>query len=156
MIPRMAKIDLCEVCAAKLRVILREHGAEAMAMAVGEILCDHCRAKVPGYTVGKTLVTSLKPPPEPRVCTANGLPLGDVEKAENFAQWAIALLHRGYEPCGAGATHVGFAGNLLCTVHAEAARVALRNPDCIANLRLGRGRTEEEIAQIVRPLEDVS
>lgn len=148
-------MSLCDDCAATLRVVLREKGEEALGRAVGEVLCGKCRAQLPGYGPDRELTTSLKP--APKTCVANIAPTGDVDKSQNMLQWAVAMLRRGYEECGQGATHITLPDErALCQVHAEAARVALRNPDCVANMLLGRGRTEDEIANLVRPLEDVS
>jgi hypothetical protein len=45
------KIELCEACAAKLRVLVAERGQEAMARAVGPLIakCAQCRPQLPGY-----------------------------------------------------------------------------------------------------------
>jgi len=56
----MAKVPLCPSCAAQLRVVLAERGETAMARAIGDVLCETCRARVPGYVPGKRLVTYLK------------------------------------------------------------------------------------------------
>lgn len=55
------------------------------------------------------------------------------------------------EFCQEPTTHTG-DGNRLCALHAEELRQALRNPHTLGNVILGRARTEEEIALLVREL----
>ena len=57
------KLNLCQQCAAKLRTILQVRGEDAMAAAVGDVLCDDCYAKVPGYARGLRLTVRLKKTP---------------------------------------------------------------------------------------------
>lgn len=54
------KLELCDACAAALRVILRTRGAEAMAEAAGDLLCDGCKRKIPGYDPRRRLAINLK------------------------------------------------------------------------------------------------
>ena len=55
----------------------------------------------------------------------------------------------GGERCGQPATHQSAIVARLCTTHANLLRERLRNPDTVANVLLGRARTEEEIAKLV-------
>lgn len=58
-----ARVNLCPRCAAELRAILAAKGVEAMARAIGRVLCATCRKGVPGYRPGQRLVTHLKARP---------------------------------------------------------------------------------------------
>jgi hypothetical protein len=46
-----------------------------------------------------------------------------------------------------------FADQPCCDVCAERWRVAARDPNTILNVRIGRARTEAEIAAMVRPIQ---
>lgn len=54
------KVNLCRDCADKLRAIMKAEGEQAMGRAVGKVLCDRCRAAIPGYEPGRPLETALK------------------------------------------------------------------------------------------------
>lgn len=56
------------------------------------------------------------------------------------------------ERCGDPATHWSQLGP-RCTKHAEELRAALRNPNAIINLSVGRGRSEKEIERFVKELQ---
>jgi hypothetical protein len=58
-----AKISICLDCAAKLRDVRDAQGEEAMAAAMGEILCEGCLSRVPGYEPGRRLEVVLKKTP---------------------------------------------------------------------------------------------
>lgn len=58
--PGVARLYLCGTCAANLRIIRDAHGSAAMAAAIGDILCDPCKRRVPGYQPGQRLVVKLK------------------------------------------------------------------------------------------------
>lgn len=62
----LAKISICLDCAAKLRKVRDEEGEQAMAAAMGGILCERCLSRVPGYEPGRRLEVVLKKtPPTP-------------------------------------------------------------------------------------------
>jgi hypothetical protein len=56
---RQVKLMLCPACAGKLRSLRDAHGVEAMAKAIGRVLCTSCRRQIPGYETGP-LETVLK------------------------------------------------------------------------------------------------
>jgi hypothetical protein len=64
--PMLFKLDLCNDCAAKLETILRSRGEDAMAESLGDVLCEGCLARVPGYEPDRKLVGKMKrTPPAP-------------------------------------------------------------------------------------------
>lgn len=89
-------------------------------------------------------------------CRANRhpVPSGDLPPVE----WLKATFQqmRDYEPCGRPATHLARGDRKpLCDAHAAQLREALRDPQTFGNILAGgRARTEQEIAAMVRPMQD--
>lgn len=86
------------------------------------------------------------------ICRSNKLSPPDPAPAAR--SWLASAIYRvlHYEPCGAPATHLAYQNMPMCSDHAEKFRISLRSADCAMNLAIGRGRTEAEIDDLVRPI----
>ena len=85
-------------------------------------------------------------------CKANRLPPVDPEVG--VKSWLLECFKRilSYEACGEPASHLAYGDLPMCPAHAEQVMATLREANCVANVHLGRGRTEGEIAEMVRPI----
>lgn len=84
-------------------------------------------------------------------CRSNRLPPPDPSDLKSWIADAVYRIFH-YEPCGQPASHLAHGRMPMCPEHAEKFRTSLRSADCTMNLRIGRGRTESEIAELVKPI----
>jgi hypothetical protein len=56
----LMKLNLCQQCAAKLRAVRDRDGEEAMARAIGEVLCQECRRQIPAPPGARIVTLSKK------------------------------------------------------------------------------------------------